>query len=61
MCADAPITLLCIIELHTRGAVRADPHGVAEELSELMGAADEVDELGDADAVGGALHTLLSL
>ena len=53
--------MLCIIELHTRGAVRADPHGVAEELSELMGAADEVDELGDADAVGGALHTLLSL
>ena len=42
-------------------SVRADPHGVAEELSELMGAADEVDELGDADAVGGALHTLLSL
>ena len=28
---------------------------------ELMGAADEVDELGDADAGGGALHTLLSL
>ena len=42
------------------GQVRAE-HGVAEELSELMGAADEVDELGDADAVGGALHTLLSL